>query len=79
MKKDFFAPTRAIPSHCGTGACMNILNYFWDTTFGSKDTLDVETMIRFGYFDWSGRPSEMEILLFLAQMGFQIEIYTQFP
>ena len=78
MKKDFFAPTRAIYSHCGTGACMNILNYFWDTTFGSKDTLDVETMIRFGYFDWNGRPSEMEILLFLAQMGFDIEIYTQF-
>lgn len=56
---------------------MNILNYFWGTTFGLKDTFDIETMIRFGHFDWSERPGESEIGYFLAQMNFRIEIYTQ--
>lgn len=70
-------PVRAIGSHCGTGACMNILNYFWGTTFALKDTFDIETMIRFGHFDWSERPGESEIGYFLAQMNFRIEIYTQ--
>lgn len=56
---------------------MNILNYFWGTTFALKDTFDIETMIRFGHFDWSERPGESEIGYFLAQMNFRIEIYTQ--
>lgn len=71
------SPIAAINDHCGTGACMNILNYFWGTTFSLKDTLDVETMIRFGHFDWNERPAETEILYFLAQLGFKIELYSQ--
>ncbi len=55
---------------------MNILNYFWGTTFNTKDTLDVETMIRLGNFNWDERPSEVEIAYFLLQMGFRVEFFS---
>ena len=71
------SPVRAISEHCGTGACMNVLNYFWGTTFDLKDTLDIETMIRFGHFEWNERPAETDIIYFLAQMGFKIEVFSR--
>ncbi|PZM82193.1 hypothetical protein DLH72_04235 [Candidatus Gracilibacteria bacterium] len=72
-----FTPVRAIGSHCGTGAVMNILNYFWGTTFGVKDTFDVETLIQLGYFDWNRRPSESEIGYFLCQMNFKVKEFVK--
>ena len=75
MKKVY--PTPAIYFHCGTWATMNILNYFWWTTFGYKDTYDVETMIRFWHFSENERPNEDEICYFLAQMNFKVEFYSK--
>lgn len=72
-----FTPVRAVWWHCWTGAVMNILNYFWWTTFWLKDTFDVETLIQFWHFDWNERPSEAEICYFLCQMNFKIEEFIK--
>ncbi len=71
-----FSPARAVSWYCGTGATMNILNYFWWTNFWLKDTFDVQTLIRFGLFDWNERPTEFEIALFLATMNFSVEYFS---
>lgn len=72
-----FTPVRAIWSHCWTWAVMNILNYFWWTTFWVKDTFDVETLIQLWHFDWNRRPSESEIWYFLCQMNFKVEEFVK--
>lgn len=66
-------PVSAISSHCWTWALMNILNYFWGTTFWLKDTYDVEVLARLWHFDWNERPSEIDIYYFLCQMNFKVE------
>lgn len=66
----------AVCSHCWAWALMNILNYFWWTTFWLKDTFDVEILSRFWHFDWEERVSETEICYFLAKMNFKIEEYS---
>lgn len=72
-----FTPVRAVWWHCWTWAVMNILNYFWWTTFWVKDTFDIETFIQFWHFDWNERPSESEISYFLCKMNFKIEEFVK--
>lgn len=69
-------PTRAVSWHCGTWACINILNYFYGTNFWFKDTFDIETLIQFGAFDWDIRPSEFDLCRFLIRLWFYIEVYS---
>lgn len=72
-----FVPVKAVWSYCGTWTVMNILNYFWWTTFWVKDTFDVETLIQLWHFDWDERPSETEISYFLCQMNFKVEEFIK--
>lgn len=71
-----FSLAKATAGHCGTGAAMNILNFFWGTDFDIQDTKNIETMIRFGIYHKAHRPSEFEIALFLAENHFQVEYFS---
>lgn len=57
---------------CWTWCMMGILNYFLWTTFWTKDTLDLITLVKFKDYNGKDTIDESEILLFLANMGFKI-------
>lgn len=78
MNTDFNI-AKATAGCCGTGATMNILNYFYNTNFGITDTDNIKKLIRFGKFQTNHEPSEFEIVLFLAENNFKINYFSESP
>ncbi len=71
-----FSLAKATAWCCGTGATMNILNYFYGSNFSLHDTDNIKKMIRFGKSEENMQPSEFEIALFLAKNNFKIQYYS---
>lgn len=78
MSNRWFVIVEPVQWYCGVGCLMGILNYFFMTSFWTKDTFDIATLAKFWEFDFQNNYNvdDYNIAYFLAKMNFKISLFS---
>lgn len=74
LYKDFVA-VEPYDNFCWTGCVMSVLNYFFGTSFWTKDTLDIISLVKGWMYNGSDVIDEMEIAIFFYKLWLKISMY----